>query len=215
MGKRNNLVDSVQVGNVYGNLTVVSIGREQVGKRIRPVAHCVRRDGTACRVRIDHLAVGATQGSVVQGNWNGLSAKHRRSYRSWEHMLDRCYNENHPQFEHYGGRGIGVCDRWRESFPAFLEDMGDRPDGLTLERNDTNAGYEPSNCCWATFAEQNRNKTNGTELSFNGQQQSVTEWAEQLGIPRHVIFSRLRCGWSVERALTAPVRLRRWAKKPI
>jgi len=214
MGKRSKLVDSVQPGNEYGGLTVISVGREQVGKRIRPVAHCVRSDGTKCRVRIDHLAVGATRGVVDAGNWNGLSAKHRNTYRSWEHMIDRCYNDKHPHYRHYGGRGIIVCERWRESFPAFLEDMGDRPDGLTLERIETDSNYEPGNCKWATFTEQNRNKTSGTELTFNGETMSVTEWAERLGVNRITLFSRIDANWSTERVLTTPVRVRRWAKRP-
>lgn len=213
MGKRNKLVKYVQPGNQYGGLTVVSVGREQVGKRVRPVAYCVRSDGTTCRVRIDHLAVGATRGAI-RGDWNGLGVKHKGTYRSWCHMIDRCYNDRHPHFDRYGGRGISVCDRWKQSFIAFLEDMGDRPDGLTLERKDTHGNYEPENCIWATHQEQNRNKTNGTALEFNGETMSVTEWSERLGIDRRILFGRLRAGWSIERALTSPVRLRRWAVRP-
>ena len=214
MRQRNDLVNSVQPGNKYGELTVISVGREQVGKRFRPVAHCVRSDGKQCRVRIDHLAVGSTRGLVNPGNWNGLGVKHELTHRSWHHMIDRCYNQKHPHHRHYGGRGISVCQRWRDSFVAFLEDMGDRPEGLTLERIKTDGNYEPGNCKWATFTEQNRNKTNGTELTFNGETKSVTEWAELLGVPRRALFARIKAGWSVEDTLTRPIRLRRWGKKP-
>ena len=142
------------------------------------------------------------------------SATSPNTYRSWEHMLDRCYNEKHPHYKHYGGRGITVCDRWRESFDAFLEDMSERPDGLTLDRIDNERGYEPGNCQWSTYKEQNRNKTNGTALTHKGETLSVTEWSERIDIPRWTIFSRLQMGWTVERALTTPVRKRRWAKRP-
>lgn len=90
-------------------------------------------------------------------------------YDVWAEMIQRCTNPRHRRYADYGGRGIGVCLRWRGSFAAFLEDMGPRPEGLTLERRDNSRGYEPSNCCWATRAEQSLNKrrykNNSTGLS--------------------------------------------------
>jgi hypothetical protein len=129
-------------------------------------------------------------------------------------MIERCTNEKHPHFDRYGGRGITICDRWKQSFTAFLEDMGDRPDGLTLERIKTDGNYEPGNCKWATYQEQNRNKTNGTQLTLNDETMSITEWSERLGVKRGALFARHNAGWSDERVLTTPVRLRRWGKKP-
>lgn len=77
----------------------------------------------------------------------------------WSDMKRRCHKESHQAYENYGGRGIAVCDRWRNSFSAFLEDMGPRPDpSLTLERVDNDAGYSPENCVWATRQEQGLNK---------------------------------------------------------
>jgi hypothetical protein len=77
----------------------------------------------------------------------------------WTDMLRRCSDPRRPEFKHYGGRGITVCDRWRESFANFLADMGPRPSpGLTLDRRDNDGNYEPGNCRWATVLEQNRNR---------------------------------------------------------
>lgn len=91
---------------------------------------------------------------------NNLDAKERnRLLYVWSDMKRRCHRENHHAYANYGGRGITVCERWRNSFAAFLEDMGPRPDPkLTLERVNNDAGYGPDNCIWATRLQQSLNK---------------------------------------------------------
>lgn len=84
------------------------------------------------------------------------------TYRSWRAMLNRCTNPNFIGYAQYGGRGITVCDRWRE-FAAFLADMGERPEGMTLDRIDVDGPYRPDNCRWATISQQNANKRRATE----------------------------------------------------
>lgn len=82
--------------------------------------------------------------------------------KSWEAMIERCTKPRHQAYARYGGRGITVCDRWRTSFSAFIEDMGVRPDGMCLDRVDPNGNYEKANCRWATMKEQAQNKRNNT-----------------------------------------------------
>jgi hypothetical protein len=79
-------------------------------------------------------------------------------YRSWERIVQRCYNQGHVSYKNYGGRGISVCEEWRKSFMAFYRDMGRKPGGLSLDRVNNNGNYEPGNCRWATPKQQANNR---------------------------------------------------------
>jgi hypothetical protein len=122
----------------------------------------------------------------------------------WKGILARCQNPNNAAYKNYGGRGITVCERW-QSFRNFIYDMGPRPKGLFIERIDNDLGYCPSNCKWATWHEQSRNRRNNRIIEFNGKSQCLADWAEETGINRNVIAKRLNTGWSIKRALTVPM----------
>jgi hypothetical protein len=131
-------------------------------------------------------------------------------------MISRCQDSRRADWARYGGRGVTVCQRWRDSFPAFYEDMGPRPTPAhSIDRINNDGNYEPGNCHWATIAEQASNKSNNRYLTFDGQTLTVSQWARKLGIKVDVLNLRLsHYNWTVERALTQPVRPRRWGKKP-
>lgn len=128
-------------------------------------------------------------------------AKNHREYLIWSHMKDRCYNKKNAAFKNYGGRGISICERWRNSFAAFLNDMGTCPVGLTLNRVDNDGDYKPSNCNWTTYESQNRNRRDNVNLKAGKISKTITEWSRQIGLSRHAIRHRLSRGWSVKQAL--------------
>jgi hypothetical protein len=110
-------------------------------------------------------------------------------------MIQRCRHH-----KDYAGRGIAVCARWF-SFENFLADMGERPEGKTLERCDVNGNYEPSNCRWATRAEQQNNRRDSVVIEYAGVRRTIKDWAELLGIKKVTLDFRIRRGWTPQRAL--------------
>ena len=134
----------------------------------------------------------------------------------WTNMCTRCGNPNSPRYADYGGRGIAVCEEWRHTFAPFekwaLENGYN--DTLTLDRIDNSKGYCPDNCRFVTYAKNNQNRRDNVILEFNGESHCLTEWSRIMGIGQSVLSSRLKRGWSVEKALTFPVdhRKTRWGK---
>lgn len=128
-----------------------------------------------------------------------------RTYRIWAGILERCNNPNKKAYPLYGGRGISVCDEWYD-FRNFYADMGECPDGLTIDRIDNDGNYEPSNCRWATYSQQANNRRSTVILEYNGKKMSLKEWSIELGISYKAIVHRYQRGWSVEKTLTTPVK---------
>lgn len=98
-----------------------------------------------------------------------------------------------------------MCQEWRDSFEAFLRDMGEAPEGTSLERIDNDKGYYPKNCMWTSPKEQANNRRDCHDLEYNGKKQTLTQWAEEYKIPRPTLDERIRHGWKLEQALTVPV----------
>lgn len=131
-----------------------------------------------------------------------------RTWKSWDSMLQRCENQTAPDFPRYGGRGIKVVPEWHE-FERFFADMGERPEGKTLERNDVDGPYGPKNCQWATASAQQRNKRNAILLTVNGETKSVHVWAQETGMSVDLLKWRIKKGWPSAEILTTPARPKR------
>lgn len=199
------------IGKTFGRLTVIAKGIGIKNRGTYWVCRC--QCGTEKTIRRDSLTTGTrscgceqketvrrinyVHGGAMRGNQD-------YAYSSWKAMMTRCYDRGHEAYSRYAGRGITVCERWHD-FRNFKEDMGDRPDRLTLERVDNDKGYEPGNCEWRTPKAQANNRRDNIVISFNGVSRTVSAWAEALGLTRDVLANRLRNGWSVERALTEPL----------
>lgn len=137
-------------------------------------------------------------------------AQDSRLVNVWNGMRQRCNNPNTVNYPRYGGRGITVCERWGK-FNNFYEDMGlSYEPGLTLDRIDNSLGYTPENCRWVTAKQNNNNKRNNRLVTINGETKTLTQWCESLGLRRGTVNQRISvCGWSVDRALTTPIRRRK------
>lgn len=124
----------------------------------------------------------------------------RRAYQSWNNMLRRCFNPKCESWKDYGQRGITVCGQWLD-FANFHADMGDMPDGLTIDRIDNNGNYEPGNCRWATRATQVMNRRKSVLVTARGKTLSIKEWSKRTGVPGQTIYARIRSGWPPSIAL--------------
>lgn len=130
-----------------------------------------------------------------------------RVYGIWQGMKDRCYNPGSTKYYLYGGRGIAVCEEWKESFEAFYRDMGDPPTGYSIDRKDPNKGYCKDNCRWASSFEQARTKRTNILISWRGEERVLEDWATHLGMNVATLYARVvRYKWDVERAFTRPIK---------
>lgn len=165
--------------------------------------------GSTMTTEGDNLRSGRTKscGCLMRELTSKRATKHgmhkSSEYDCWNAIRSRCNNPKNIGFAHYGGRGIRVCDRWQNDFPAFFADMGKKPSKEhSIERIDTNGNYEPGNCRWATKFQQANNYRRTHRLTLNGVTRGATEWARIIGISAYTIIHRIQRGWSHEKALT-------------
>ena len=198
-------------GHRFGRLVVV---KKQGVKGGRPAWLCKCDCGSEVTVRGNDLRRGATQSCgclhrdqlIERNTTHGLCGN--RLYNIWGCMVQRCYNSNTPCYNLYGGRGITICDEWRNDFKSFYDwaMAHGYEDNLTIDRIDNDKGYSPENCRWITIKEQGNNRSTNRRLEYNGERHTISEWGELLGIDSEIISSRLRRGWSIEKTLTEEIK---------
>jgi len=131
-------------------------------------------------------------------------AERRTRYAAYKQMVYRCTKPGHKLYRNYGARGITVCQRWLDSFDAFLDDMGPRPDGMSLDRIDNDGPYSPDNCRWATAKVQTNNTRRSVRVTYNGQQMTIEDAAIASGIKGATLRERIAQGWTDDQ-LFSPV----------
>lgn len=192
------------IGRRFGRWLVIGSAPKQDIKKLSWFCVCdcgVERAvvGTELRTgRSSSCGCLANELSRVRMTTHGKTNTH--AYYTWSAMLSRCTLKKHPEYKHYGGRGITVCKEWC-TFEGFYADMGDPADGMTLDRINNDCGYYPENCRWATKTQQNENRRVTKWIEFDGVRKTQSAWAKQLGVCKSTIARRLK-KMSVEQALT-------------
>lgn len=216
------MAKSTSPGTVFGRLTVLEeLPAEKTpdGKRLHRKVLCRCECGNQKLVTAPNLRSGNTRscGCLHVETCKSMLTKHGKAgtpaYVTWKSMVARCTCRGAASWPNYGGRGIQVCDRWmtgengRSAFECFLEDMGERPEGSSIERLDCEGDYSPENCVWADATQQSRNRRTVKLFELDGETRCLTEWAELHEISASTVRSRLGRGWTLSRALTETVRV--------
>lgn len=201
----------ITIGMTVGMLTVSA----RIKGHWRTAYLCVCACGNertidACNLRRaiqkKHLSsCGCYKGSPNLSHGHASNGKVTRTYRSWQSMLVRCTSKNGNRADAYVNRGISVCERWKV-FQNFLDDMGERPAGLSLERINNDGSYEPLNCRWATPADQARNRRRNVMVEYQGNRICALDFSRTIGIRYQTFLYRLRAGWTMEEIIITPVR---------
>lgn len=197
----------VRVGEKHNRLTILrEVDTLDGHRRVDCRCDC----GNYAYVTLSAVRLGGTRScGCLQAETRRQNGRNQRTHggtgtpelKSWDSMMRRCFDSKNGAYDKYGGRGITVCERWRQ-FENFRADMGPRPTSEhSLDRIDNNGNYEPNNCRWATAKQQSNNRRYNRLLTFNGRTQTITQWCEETGVPYVTLNKRLRRGVPIERAL--------------
>ena len=196
-------------GQRFGKLTILA--KQGSTKNKKTLWLCLCDCSNIVTIQGDNLKAGITQScgclqkelATIKHTTHGMT--NTKIYEVWQHMHSRCRDKADKSYKDYGGRGIKVCQRWGR-FENFYFDMGDLPEGLTIERIDNSKGYFPDNCKWATIKEQANNKRTNIIIEYQGQHLTLSQWADKIHVKYPALWDRVRkAHWPIERALTKEV----------
>lgn len=204
----------------FGRLTVISYTGKNINGNAVWLCKCdcgnTKEVSRSCLVHGNTKSCGCLKKEVTGelSRTHGLS-KHKHLRWVYESMKQRCYNSNNKSYKHYGGRGVTVCDEWRDNFEAFYNwaiekgyDEKQQGNKQTLDRINNNGNYEPNNCRLVNRFIQANNTRRNVYYTYDGKTLTLAQWAKELNIKYITLHERVRKGWSIEKALETPVRKR-------
>ena len=211
-------------GKTFGRLTVVGRAVKDIHDedgRLKWL--CLCECGKEIRTRSSHLIMGRTKscGCLKIETITSLRKTHGESdktseNKAWQAMRYRCLNKEHDRYRYYGGKGIGICQRWLDSYENFLADMGRKPSPKhSLDRIDGDKDYSPGNCRWASWTEQANNKGNNRIIQYGYCRRTMAQWARTRRMSYSALSRRLDLGWSIHDALFKPVKKYQHPKKTV
>lgn len=199
------------VGKTFGKLTVIEqIGIKSIcicscGENHTAFSHNLRKLNTSQCTACYKKTISVRKTTHGQSNYQKSTSRQTKEYMTWSHIKSRCLNVNDKRYLDYGGRGICICERWKNSFENFFEDIGIAPTAKhQIDRIDNSGDYEPSNCRWSSIKEQANNKRNNIFLVLNGEEKTASEWSEILNMQSSTIIKRKKSGWTDYDCLTKP-----------
>lgn len=205
-------------GEIFGRWTAISKVKSRAGSSYwlcqcicgvrKEVALGSLRKGISqsCGCLADELSSKRLQSEKMRKIRTKHGLRNTKEYDIWFTMKARCYDKNSKSYPRYGGRGITVCDRWLASVENFVEDMGLKPENMSLDRIDNNGGYCKENCRWATDSEQRYNSSTSVRYDYNGKMYTTRELAEKAGVSEKVMGDRLvKLRWPVSQAVELPL----------
>ena len=203
-------------GKTFGRLTVLERAEDHI-------SHCGHKEimwkcrcecGNEVIVRGQSLRSGVTRSCgclkrELTSERTKVHGRHgERLYYIWCNIIQRCCNKNNQFYHYYGGRGIKICDEWRNDYIAFKEwalstgyDESAPRGECTIDRIDVDGDYDPDNCRWANAKEQVRNRRNTLKFTYNEEEKSLKEWCEESDLSYDTVYHRLKLGWTFEEAL--------------
>ena len=181
-------------GDTFGRLTVITKTNKRLNARVLWKCQCQCGNEvlatTTSLVSSSKKSCGCLVADVVRSRCTTHGLSKAKIFKIWEGMIDRCHNHKNKSFQYYGGRGIDVCERWRNSLSDFNLDMGERPEGTSIDRIDNDRGYSPQNCRWATREEQSRNTRSSKRWIIKGHFfETCTEAANYFGVTHQAVIA--------------------------
>lgn len=194
----------------YGRLIVLQFVER---KKHNSYWKCRCDCGNEIIVPITYLTTGDTKScgclrkeQAIKNGKKNKFVKNKRLYNIWIDMKRRCYNKNRKAYKNYGGRGIIICDEWKNNFMSFynwaIENGYD--DKLTIDRIDNNGNYEPNNCRWATLKQQANNTSHNHVVEYKGKKYTLSELAKEYDLNYVLVKSRIRNNWDIEKIIKTP-----------